>query len=75
MVDYTHRIRLHFRSISLTDVAFTTILNSAKSVYKRYGIKIEFGSGSSMGLSTADAQRFEQVDGRCRWTRRAQLQI
>jgi hypothetical protein len=64
---FTHRVRLHFRSLSNTNVTFSNILASAQRVYAPYGIKIEYRSGESMMLSAAEARRFEQVDGTCRW--------
>jgi hypothetical protein len=67
-VPFTHRIRLHFRSISLTDVPFNTILSHTQVVYAQYGIKVEFGSGMSLGLSDDEASRLEQIDGTCNWT-------
>lgn len=65
--DFTHRIRLHFRSLTLTDVPFNTILSSTQAVYAQFGIKVEFGSGASLALSTEEADRFQQIDGTCKW--------
>jgi hypothetical protein len=65
---FTHRVRLHFRSLSLTDVAFDQILKSAEDCYAPHGIRIEFASGMSLGLSDDEAKKFEQVDGSCKWT-------
>jgi hypothetical protein len=64
---FTHRIRLHFRSISLTDVPFNSILSHTQLVYAQYGIRVDFGSGMSLALSPDEARRLEQVDGQCRW--------
>ena len=64
---FTHRIRLHFRSISLTDVPFETILSNTQLVYAQYGIRVEFGSGMSLNLSADEAARLQQIDGQCRW--------
>lgn len=64
----THRVKLHFRSLSLTDAPFDTILSSAEKVYAPHGIQIEFASGMSLGLSEEDAERFRQVDGSCGWS-------
>ena len=64
---FTHRVRLHFRSISLTDVPFNSILAHTQAVYAPYGIKIEFGSGSSLMLSREEQDRLTQVDGACEW--------
>lgn len=67
MAGYTHKIRLHFRSLSLTNVVFQDILSSTEQVYKSYGIKVEFASGMSLGLSPDEAKRFDHVDGSCEW--------
>ncbi len=64
---YTHRIRLHFRSLTLTDVPFNQILSSTQNVYAQYNIKVEYGSGESLNLSPTEATRFEQIDGSCKW--------
>jgi hypothetical protein len=64
---FTHAISLHFRSLTLTDVAFNTILSSTQAVYAQFGIRVDFGSGLSLGLSQAEADRFKQIDGQCTW--------
>jgi hypothetical protein len=64
---FTHRVRLHFRSLSLTDTPFDKLLASTELVYAQHGIKVEFQSGMSLGLSEAEAERFKQVDGSCAW--------
>ncbi len=63
----THRVKLHFRSLSLTDVPFDELLNSTQKMYEPHGIAIEFASGMSLGLSEEDAEKFRQVDGSCTW--------
>ncbi len=64
---FTHRIRLHFRSISLTDVPFNSILSHTQAVYAQYGIKIDYMTGMSLMLSPDEAKRLEQIDGSCTW--------
>lgn len=64
---YTHQVRLHFRSLTLTDVSFNRILASTQEVYARHGIKIAYGSGESLNLTPAQANRFKRVDGTCTW--------
>ena len=64
---YTHRVRLHFRSLSLTDVPFATAFRSAQRVYAQYGIRIDFVSGASLGLPEDEAARLATVDGTCEW--------
>jgi hypothetical protein len=44
---FTHRVRLHFRSISRTEQPFHTLLEHTQAVYAPYGIKIEMASGQS----------------------------
>src|SRR5579872_4233822 len=36
---FTHRINLHFRSLSLSDVPFNLIMSSVERVYSQYGIE------------------------------------
>lgn len=64
---FTHRIGLHFRSISLTNVPFNTILAHTQLVYAQYGIKVEYRSGMSLMLSEAETEKFDQIDGTCNW--------
>jgi hypothetical protein len=67
-VAFTHRVRLHFRSLSLTAVGFDAILRGAQTVYAQYGIRIDFASGLSLGLPEDQARRLETVDGSCGWS-------
>jgi hypothetical protein len=67
-VAFTHKVRLHFRSLDLTDVYFETILSSTQAVYAPYGIRVEYGSGESLMLEDDQRARLEQVDGSCKWT-------
>ena len=64
---FTHAISLHFRSLTLTEVPFNSILSSTQAVYAQFGIRVDFGSGLSLGLSQEDADRFKQIDGQCKW--------
>ena len=64
---YTHRVRLHFRSLSLTDVPFATAFRNAQRVYAQYGIRVDFASGASLGLPADEAARLASVDGTCTW--------
>ena len=64
---FTHRIRLHFRSLTLTDVPFNTILSSTQAVYAQFGIRVDFASGISLGLSPEETDKFKQIDGQCKW--------
>ena len=65
---YTHRVKLHFRSLSLTDVPFDRAFRNAQRVYAQYGIRIDFASGLSLGLPEDQARNLEVVDGSCAWT-------
>ena len=65
--NYTHRVRLHFRSISLTNVPFERSLKDAENVYGQYGIKFEYANGESLLLSREEERRFNRVDGDCNW--------
>jgi hypothetical protein len=65
---FKHRVRLHFRSLALSDVPFGRLLSSAQAVYAQYGIEIFFASGESLGLSQAEEDRFNTVRQDCHWT-------
>ena len=64
---FTHKIRLHFRSIALTDIPFNTVLTNTQVVYAQFGIKVEFASGQSLALDPAKAKALERIDGSCAW--------
>lgn len=65
---FKHRINLHFRSLSLSDVPFDLIFSSAQKVYAQYGIDVFFASGESLGLSQDEENRFNVVAQNCGWT-------
>lgn len=65
---YQHRVRLHFRSINLTNVPFPVILDSSQRVFRQYGIKIETGSAQSLWLNPRQQQIFKVVNESCNWT-------
>jgi hypothetical protein len=64
---FTHRVNLHFRSLSLSDVPFERIMSSGERVYAQYGIELRFASGQSLGLSDEEQQRFNTVGQNCAW--------
>jgi hypothetical protein len=64
---FQHRVTLHFRSIALTNVPLQRSLSNAETVFAQYGIKIEFGSGESIGLSPDEMELFNQIDQECNW--------
>ena len=64
---FGHRINLHFRSLSLTDIPFDTLLANTQRVYAQYGIEARFASGESLGLTPAQERRFTVVRQDCNW--------
>ena len=64
---YKHRVRLHFRSLSLMNVPFARSLADAEIVYGQYGIKAEFSSGMSLMLSAEEEVTFSLIDNSCTW--------
>ncbi|MCC6127092.1 MAG: peptidoglycan-binding protein [Pirellulales bacterium] len=64
---FDRRVRLHFRSIALTNVPFERSLSNAEIVYAQYGIKIEFASGQSIALTESQREKFDQIDQECNW--------
>ena len=63
-----HRVRLHFRSLSLTTLPFEQTLRNAQTVYGQYGIDIRFGSGESLLLTPGQTTLFDRIDQQCKWT-------
>jgi len=64
---HTHRVRLHFRSLSLTSIPFNQILSSTQEVYAQYNIKVQYASGESLSLPASESAKFQQIDGSCTW--------
>ena len=64
---FTHRINLHFRSLSLSDVPFDRLMSNTTQVYAQYGIEARFASGESLGLSPDQERRFNVVGQNCEW--------
>lgn len=64
---YTHRVNLHFRSLSLTDVPFSRIFRAIQRAYAPHGIQMVFANGLSLGLSDAEAAKYSSVSGSCEW--------
>ena len=62
------RIRVHFRSISLTRVAFEDQLRNAQTVYGQYGIDFQYATGESLMLDPAETALFDRIDQECNWT-------
>ncbi len=65
--NFQHRVRLHFRSTSLTQQPFSLLLSNAERVYAQYGIQIVMANGESLALSAADQALFDQIDQQCNW--------
>lgn len=64
---YTHRVRLHFRSLSLTTVPFDSIFRAVQRAYAPHGIRMDLASGQSLGLPEDEATRLASVSGSCEW--------
>lgn len=64
---FSHKVKLHFRSIALTNVPFNVSLRNAELVFAQYGIKIDFASGESLLLSNEQEAKFSQIDQECKW--------
>jgi hypothetical protein len=64
---FTHRINLHFRSLSLTDIPFQRLMSNTTQVYAQYGIEALFASGQSLGLQPDQERRFTVVGQNCQW--------
>jgi hypothetical protein len=63
---FKYRVRIHLRSIALTEVPMSFQEQNARMVYAQYGIYLDVRSGMSLKLSPADAKKFESVDvGEC----------
>ena len=45
---FTHRINLHFRSLSLSDIPFRQLMSNTAQAYAQYGIEVWFASGESL---------------------------
>jgi hypothetical protein len=67
VMKYTHKVRLHFRSVALPAVPESTALANAQKVYDKYKILLEFASGLSMGASAAEVFTLNASDGTCGW--------
>src|SRR3546814_9115177 len=64
---FQHRVRLHFRSLALTQVPFQRSLTNAEIVFAQYGIRIAFASGESIGLTPGQRELFNPIDQACKW--------
>jgi len=63
---FKHRVKLHFRSLVLTDLPISFQEANARMTYAKYGIYLDVRSGMSMNLSEDDRKKFESVDvGEC----------
>jgi len=64
---YSHRVRLHFRSLVLTSVPFARILADAELTFGQYGIRVDMANGESLALTAAEAAKFDRIDQECNW--------
>ncbi|MEM8813122.1 MAG: peptidoglycan-binding domain-containing protein [Pseudomonadota bacterium] len=62
-----HRVRLHFRSLAMTNLPFEQTLQNAQVVYGQYGIDLQFGSGESLMLTQQQTSAFDRIDQQCTW--------
>jgi hypothetical protein len=67
MAQYSHKVRLHFRSVTLPKVPELRALANAQSVYDKYNILLEFASGLSIGAGVGDLLTLNASDGTCKW--------
>ena len=64
---YTHRVMIHFVSISLTNVSFERLLSKAREAFDQYAIELVYSSGESLLLSDAETALFNKIDQNCDW--------
>ena len=64
---FTHKVRLHLRSIAMPKVPEMRQLQVMKDVYAQYAIMIEMASGESIALADGDELTLNVVDGDCKW--------
>jgi peptidoglycan hydrolase-like protein with peptidoglycan-binding domain len=64
---FTHKVRLHLRSIAMPKVPEMRQLQVMQEVYAQYAIMIEMASGESIALSRDDELTLNVVDGDCKW--------
>ena len=63
---FTHRVKLHFRSIATPVVSEFEALRNAQMVYRQFGIDFAFSSGISLNIPSDQAVVLDNVDvGTC----------
>jgi hypothetical protein len=63
---FKYRVRIHLRSLALTEVAMSFQEANARMIYSQYGIYLDVRSGMSLMLSPAETKKFEDLDvGEC----------
>lgn len=62
-----HRVRMHFISISMTNIEFSVFYRGTRLVYDQYGISMEFTSGRSLWLDEQQTRTFDSIDQDCEW--------
>ena len=65
--EYVYRVKLHFRSLALTAVPFDSMFRACQRAYAPHGIRVDFASGMSLGLSDDEAARLSSINGSCDW--------
>ncbi len=64
---FTHKVRLHLRSIDMPRVPEFRQLKVMEEVFAQYAIAIEMASGESVLLKPGVALTLTVVDGDCKW--------
>ncbi|HET6467582.1 MAG TPA: peptidoglycan-binding domain-containing protein [Geminicoccaceae bacterium] len=64
---FTHKIRLHLRSIDNPTVPEFTQLKVMEQIFAQYAIAIEMASGESVALKPDEQLTLTIVDGDCKW--------
>ena len=59
---HSHRANLHFRSLAITNVAFSQILADTERVYNQYGIRINMANGQSLRLKAIPCEFESNLD-------------
>jgi peptidoglycan hydrolase-like protein with peptidoglycan-binding domain len=65
--NFSHKVRLHLRTIDTPTISEFTQLAVAQEIYKQYGIEIEMSSGMSLFLDSDEQLKLKIVDGQCKW--------
>lgn len=64
---FTHKLRLHLRSIGMPQVNELTQLKVMQEVFAQFAIQVEMSSGQSVQLTPGESVTLNVVDGDCKW--------